>query len=176
MTTNNSVNNIAAANLLTGTTLASGVISSSLTRFGASPVLGTPASGTLTNCTGLPVASIVGASSTTFTPGFTGFSSNPTYDARYQLIGKTCFVYLIATADGTSNATGFTITGLPFTKAGNTPIAVGIATDNGIQTSALGVVSGTTLTLYKGFQTGIAASWTNLGVKSFTGNFFYETT
>lgn len=41
----------AAAGTLTGPTLASGVTASSLTSFGSSIVLGTPASGTLTNCT-----------------------------------------------------------------------------------------------------------------------------
>lgn len=48
--TTGSAGSVAAANL-TGTTLASGVTASSLTSFGASIALGTPASGTLTNCT-----------------------------------------------------------------------------------------------------------------------------
>jgi hypothetical protein len=57
----NSTNNKAAAGLLTGNTLASGVTSSSLTSFGNSPTLvtpdiGTPSAGTLTNCSGLPVS------------------------------------------------------------------------------------------------------------------------
>ncbi len=52
----------AAAGTLTGTTLNSGVTASSLTSFGSSPtlvtpILGIPTSGTLTNCTGLPVSS-----------------------------------------------------------------------------------------------------------------------
>lgn len=41
----------AAGSTLTGTSLAAGITSSSLTSFGASIALGTPASGTLTNCT-----------------------------------------------------------------------------------------------------------------------------
>jgi hypothetical protein len=41
----------AAAGTLTGATLAAGVTTSSLTSFGAAIALGTPASGTLTNCT-----------------------------------------------------------------------------------------------------------------------------
>lgn len=58
----NATNNVAAAGLLTGSSLASGVLSSSLTSFGSSPtlitpIIGTPTSGTLTNCTGLPIAS-----------------------------------------------------------------------------------------------------------------------
>lgn len=46
---------VAPAGTLTGATLASGVTASSLTSFGAGMILGTPASGTLTNCTGLPI-------------------------------------------------------------------------------------------------------------------------
>jgi len=51
---------VAPAGTLTGSTLASGVTASSLTSFGNSPsfvtpLLGTPTSGTLTNCTGLPL-------------------------------------------------------------------------------------------------------------------------
>ena len=45
----------AASGTLTGTTLASNVTASSLTSFGANIALGTPATGTLTNCTGLPI-------------------------------------------------------------------------------------------------------------------------
>jgi hypothetical protein len=44
----------AAAGTLSGATLAAGVTASSLTSFGSSIALGTPGSGTLTNCTGLP--------------------------------------------------------------------------------------------------------------------------
>jgi len=49
----------AAAGTLTGSTLASGVTASSLTSFGANPALGTPASGVLTNCTGIPTAGLL---------------------------------------------------------------------------------------------------------------------
>ena len=48
-----------AAGTLTGATLASNVTASSLTTFGANIVLGTPASGTLTNCT-IPASAITG--------------------------------------------------------------------------------------------------------------------
>ncbi len=53
----NSVN--AAAGTLTGTTLASNVVNSSLNTFGSAMILGTPASGTLTNCT-IPASAITG--------------------------------------------------------------------------------------------------------------------
>lgn len=46
---------IAPAGTLSGATLASGVTASSLTSFGASIALGTPGSGVLTSCTGLPL-------------------------------------------------------------------------------------------------------------------------
>ena len=45
---------------LTGTTLASGITASSLTSFGASPVLGTPASVNLINATGFPNGAVGG--------------------------------------------------------------------------------------------------------------------
>ncbi len=45
---------------LIGSSLASGITSSSLTSFGSGIVLGTPSSGALTNCTGLPIAGSVG--------------------------------------------------------------------------------------------------------------------
>lgn len=65
----------AAANTLTGTTLASGVTVSSLTSFGSSPtlvtpLLGTPTSGVLTNCSG--TASALTAGNVTTNANLTG--------------------------------------------------------------------------------------------------------
>ncbi len=62
----------AGAGLLTGTTLASGVTASSLTSFGASPVLGTPASGNLVNTTHIPTLMAPGFSATTPVTGQQG--------------------------------------------------------------------------------------------------------
>ena len=55
---------IAPAGTLSGTALASGVTASSLTSFGSSIALGTPASGVLTNCTGTASGLTAGAVST----------------------------------------------------------------------------------------------------------------
>jgi hypothetical protein len=67
----------AAAGTLTGTALATGVTSSSLTSFGASIALGTPAGGTLTNCTGYTAANLSGTLGAG--GGGTGLSTLTTY-------------------------------------------------------------------------------------------------
>ena len=119
---------------------------------------------------------VQGASpSASWTPGFTGFSADPTVTANYLLLGKLCFINIYTSADGTSNTTGFTITGLPFTAAGITGAIMycGSADDNSIPSTCFGSVSGTTLTLYYGASV-TAASWTNSGNKGASLSFFYE--
>ncbi len=69
---------IADAGTLTGGTLASGVTASSLTSFGASPVLGTPASVTLTNGTGLPLSGLLTQATNTVVGNATSGSASPT--------------------------------------------------------------------------------------------------
>jgi len=64
--TTGSAGSVAAGNI-TGTTLASSVTASSLTSFGASIALGTPASGTLTNCTFPTLNQNTSGSAATFT-------------------------------------------------------------------------------------------------------------
>jgi len=49
----------------------------------------------------------------TWTPTFTGFSANPVGIYRYVRVGTLCTVFVLMTADGTSNQTYFTMT-LPF--------------------------------------------------------------
>lgn len=113
---------------------------------------------------------------TAFTAGFTGFSVNPSgVTSRYKRIGKIVFVNIDMTA-GTSNATGFTITGLPFTSAAyNQWFYSVLGTDNGAVTPATGLVSAgsTTLTLCKGASI-TAASWTNANAKGALLQFHYE--
>ncbi len=112
-----------------------------------------------------------------FTPGFTGFSANPTVTARYALVGKICHIVIYTSVDGTSNTTGFTITGLPFTSVNATAsfFTSTIGKDNGAVTSVTGEIAAnsTTLTLYKGASL-TAASWTNTSAKMAHINMVYE--
>lgn len=65
----------------------------------------------------------------TFTMGTTGFTSNPSGTARYQTIGR-IVVLSIPTLSGTSNATAFTLTGIPAAirpDAGRNVGAVGVS-------------------------------------------------
>jgi len=54
---------------------------------------------------------------TTWTPGYSGFSANPTspQTSRYAVIGNVCIVIYSDSTTGTSNATTYTMTGLPKT-------------------------------------------------------------
>jgi hypothetical protein len=108
----------------------------------------------------------------TFTPGFTGFSVNPTsVDATYYQNGK--FVHIqIFMAAGTSNATTFSITGLPVaprkavnalslimnagtTSAGRVDIAAGATTAN------MSTAAGTAFT-----ASGNKACWMNISYEA----------
>ncbi len=158
-------------------TVASGVISActSTSMVMVTPLLGTPTSGVLTNCTGYTVANLADAAWTSWSPGFTGFSANPTVTALYKKIGRTVFINILTTGAGTSNDTGFTITNLPFTSAAGTRRLVGTGVDNGtIKFIIFDVTSSsTTLTLYNGASL-TAASWTNSGDKYADLQFCYE--
>lgn len=109
---------------------------------------------------------------TSWTPGFGGFSANPTVTwARYMQIGKLAIVTYKQTANGTSNATTFTITGLPLTPSfpsvTNLLFPAHVVTDGGTLQAAAGrvdVTSGsTTLTLR--LDSGGATNWTNSSIK-----------
>ncbi len=104
----------AAAGTLTGATLASGVTASSLTSFGASIALGTPASGTLTNCTGFNSNSLTGttlnsgitASSLTSTGTLTGLTvTNGTSNTNINVTsaGTNTYAYMILNRSTASN-------------------------------------------------------------------------
>lgn len=134
--------------------------------------------GALTNATGYTVANLADVAWTDFsgTIGYTGFTGTPTTTlARSKQIGKTLFFEIVMT--GTSNATGFTITGMPATAARTTGASSAVlqAVNNG--TSAFnvqyGTNSNTVLTLYLGNN---SAGWTNTGTKAIAFQGFYETT
>lgn len=105
------------------------------------------------------------------TIGYTGFTGavTTTY-ALQKRIGNT--VYINISASGTSNATTFTITGLPFTAARAASfIPTSFATNAGTNSVCNGSITGTTLTLFNSVS---SAAWTNSGGKGFVGQFFYE--
>lgn len=101
----------------------------------------------------------------TFTITGTGFTANPTPTARYIVIGKKVGLY-IPQVSGTSNATTFTLTGLPAaiqpTLDSHHPVRI---TDNSVQ--ALGLLrmnaGSTTIDL---FSTVAAGAWTAANTKT----------
>jgi trimeric autotransporter adhesin len=143
------------------------------------PALGTPASGVLTNCTGLPEAGIVGTAWTATSATVTGFSATTQVLMRYKIVGKICHVILQIV--GTSNTTGFTVTNLPVTSVNDSLIryyAGGLAVNSGGLNSLTAslAANSTTLILYLGAGNNTAASWTASGDKEAYISFFYETT
>lgn len=143
------------------------------------PALGTPASGTLTNCTGYTVANLSDVAWTDFSGsiGYTGFTGTPTTNlARYKVIGKTLFFEISMT--GTSNATTFTITNMPVAAART--LSGGSAVYQGVNSGASNytvqfatTASSTTLTM---LLSNNASGWTNSGTKAIAFTGFYETT
>ena len=106
--------------------------------------------------------------------GATGLTAAPAVVyALSKKIGKTSFINI--SLSGTSNATTFTITGLPYAAANGNFIGFHYAQDNSTNTICSGSISGTTLTLYFGTAS-VASGWTNAGTKGFSGYLFYETT
>lgn len=103
-----------------------------------------------------------------WTPGFTGFSINPTVTAAKFSIGSGMVnVTYVQNANGTSNATGFTITNLPVSAGVSDDSSANrlwIGRDNGVGGLIVYCyVSGTTLTVEKTWAT--PTSWTASGSK-----------
>jgi hypothetical protein len=143
------------------------------------PVLGTPASGTLTNCTGYTVANLADVAWTDFsgTIGYTGFSGTPTTTyARYKKIGKTLFFQI--DMSGTSNSTAFTITGMPATSAigTNTNSPVYQAVNNGTPNYTVQFSMSASSTTLVMTLSNNASGWTNTGTKGISFSGFYEIT
>lgn len=117
------------------------------------------------------------AAGTAWTPGYSGFSVVPTGAvASYQKMGKLIVVSYRDTANGTSNAVTYTITGLPFAAVTQTPPLNVIVTDNSVQAAGTVQVAGTTATMTKGAATG-GGGFTASGNKACSGFIItYETT
>lgn len=109
-------------------------------------------------------------SSGTFTPGFTGFSASPSANtAQYAITGNLVALQLSFTT-GTSNATTFTITGLP---AAIRPLRKQVLrfpglVDNGgtLSTGQAVINTDGTISLY---PSDASTAWTNTGNKGGTG-------
>ena len=174
-TSSNAVSPIATANSGVLVTSSGGVPSISTT-LPSSLALSTPASGTLTNCTGYTVANLSDAAWTDFssTIGYTGFSGTPTTTtARYKVIGKTLFFYI--SVSGTSNATSFTITSMPVAAKVTTEGGLVSATDSSTTVYTANwsmAASGTTIAMWLSNN---PAGWTNTGIKGTIFQGFYET-
>lgn len=112
-----------------------------------------------------------------FTTTFAGFSADPTpATMRWMQLGKVVYVNYTATANGTSNTTGLTMT-LPVAAAQTQRIhCIGRAVDGGaiVLTGGPMVVltaASATATFYKDPSEG---NWTNTNLKSINFQFFYE--
>ena len=142
------------------------------------PVLGTPTSGTLTNCTGLPEAGITGSAWTSWTPGFTGFSADPsTSGYLYKKIGRVVFLFFPFVV-GTSNSTSFTITGLPFAAAQSVWTPTMLVSNNSGNAQGIANINTTTMTMYiwASLTSLSSTGWTSSNNKGVGGTFFYEST
>lgn len=159
-TTNNALNNTLSGQ--TGTGAVVGSVSPTL----SSPTLNTP--------TIALTAAGVSAAFTDITGSITvtGFSGSPTILVRQCLIGK--FVYLSFSITGTSNATSFTITGMPVAAHNQTYIPI-LVTDSGSNDIGLFSINSTTVLFYQSNVTN-PTSWTASGTKSAYGSIFYEAT
>lgn len=153
---------IAPAGTLSGPTLASGVTSSSLTSFGTSPtfitpLLGTPTSGVLTNCTGLPLTSGV----TGILPAANGGTGNNSYavgDLLYAS-GITTLSKLADVATGNALISGGVGVAPSYGKIGLTthingilPIANGGTNNNAFTTNSICYFDDTSITTTANFS------------------------
>jgi hypothetical protein len=113
-----------------------------------------------------------------YVPTFGGFSSPPSsVGARYNLIGKTCHVIVNMGANGTSNATTFTMT-LPFAAANTfiqSDILPAVINNSGSLQTTPGridtIVNSNVANLYLNTA---AAAWTASNGKRAFVNFTYE--
>ena len=104
-----------------------------------------------------------------WTPGFTGFSVNPTVAySKFSISGGAVHLFYKANGNGTSNATGFTITGLPVTILSdddNTGARLFSGRDNSVDIAPIfGCIASTTMNILKTMAN--PASWTASGQKT----------
>lgn len=119
--------------------------------------------------TGYPYANLGSApavSSGTFTGTLTGMTTSPTTTCTYYRIGNLVVIFL-GTGTGTSNATTFTMTGLPtaLQSSANNYVVGGVSLENNgasvVGTATVLAGSGT-VSFYNGAY---SAAWTSSGIK-----------
>lgn len=114
---------------------------------------------------------------TTWTPTFTGFSANPTYVATYFRIGNMVTATLRCTADGTSNATGFTVTS-PLTAVTRTSAQWSArchgANSNGVHQADVDVLIASAGTVFTLQVADVVTGWNAAGNKKANFTITYE--
>ena len=112
------------------------------------------------------IRSLSGYVEGTFTITGTGFVANPTGTAKYLILGNTATVFL-PTLTGTSNATTFTLTGLP---AAITPVNGEFltvpATDNSVAILATLLLTAGSTTITMSTAIGAGGAWTAANTKA----------
>lgn len=130
--------------------------------------------GAVTNAKLSTATGEVGAASQAWTPTLTGFSADPASAVyRYTQVGKIVTLYISQPNNGTSNATGFTIT-LPVTAATITGMTWGASVGQIVNNSAVPTTpglaqitsGGTVLNLYSSSS---GANWTASNGKRIIG-------
>ena len=111
-----------------------------------------------------------------WTPGYTGFSANPTTSfAKFSISSGYVYLSYKQLAGGTSNATTFTMTGLPINfgsldgtgTGSNIRQMMGFDNGTGSTTTISGGIDGTTFTLW--FFASGSTTWTASGSKGVLG-------
>lgn len=108
-----------------------------------------------------------------WTPGYTGFSVNPTiHSATFSIHGGSIHIDYRQSALGTSNSSSFTITGLPFdlgTVDGTTETGRSVMSNSAgsFDVPSLILINGTTVSVY--YAVGVPTAWNATGVKGIYG-------
>lgn len=111
-----------------------------------------------------------------YTPTWTGFSADPTYavSPRFCVIGTTCFMRGVASANGTSNSANMYMT-LPVEAGQSTSLQnAGRAVDNGAILTSPAMVNFTSGSDSAIWSTQAGTGFTASGAKSVNWNFEYE--
>lgn len=104
-----------------------------------------------------------------WTPGYTGFSANPTVDyCRFSITGNVITLMYETNTAGTSNAVGFTITGLPIAPTNTITRIPASVVDAGTNLNGAFSIASTTMTLVSSIAGG---AWTAAGLKAVTSLF-----